>query len=97
MILRLPLTFLLFAAAAPALAVAAASGPAAATQKQCVDALTPEGKQMFTAAAKDFKPGSDIRATIRSAVTPLVMSGALGLAAAQANGAAVGQCLALIK
>ncbi|WP_300574359.1 hypothetical protein [Phenylobacterium sp.] len=75
-------------------AVPALANPAA---DKCAAGLSPEGKLMHQTVAPHVQADSDIEKLMRKHLRGLVMGGKLKLSAAEANGMAVGRCLALLK
>jgi hypothetical protein len=74
---------------------AAQAGPTEANT--CAEALSKPGKLMFKTVAPHVKPDSTIELLMRTHLRDLVITGKLDMADAQANGMAVGQCLALLR
>lgn len=74
---------------------AAQAGPTEANT--CAASLSKPGKLMFKTVAPHVKPDSNIEQLMRAHLRDLVITGKLDMADAQANGPAVGQCLALLK
>lgn len=89
------------AAVVAALVAAVVAAPAlaadAAAASKCATTLSPEGKAMFKVSASSVKPDSAIPDVLRSNVAGLVIGGQMSRETAQANGPAVGKCLALLK
>jgi len=80
-----------------ALAVVGAAQAGPTEANTCAESLTTTGKRMFKTVAPYVKPDSNIQLLMRTHLRDLVISGTLDMADAQANGPAVGQCLALLK
>lgn len=94
------MTFRAFALLAAAIAAPAFAAPIPvqpADQKACTEALSPEARLMYDAAAPHMKADSDIRDVLRTNTRLLVFGGKLTIGTAQANGPAAAKCLALIK
>ena len=82
------------------LAGLAAAPPAAdhaEAARACAANLSPEGQAMYAAVAPAIRPKSNIAETMRSKVRIMVMDGQVSRGDAQANGAAVAGCLALLQ
>lgn len=82
--------------AATIVAIVAITGAAKADKAAadaCAASLDANGKAIYAAALPGVAGGGDLRATVRSAATSLVQSGAVPRSGAQAAGQAAGRCL----
>jgi hypothetical protein len=82
---------LLLLSGGPALAADAAAAGA------CAAKLPPNGRLIYDAVAPSVKPDSDLKSLVPEKVRPIVMSGKLDRATAQAIAPAAGECLLLLK
>ena len=88
---------LVFVIVALVLSTSLAQAGNKAAADACYSQLAAGPRQIYDLIAREVKPDSDIKALLVSKLRPLVMSGKLDRATANADGASAATCLAVLQ